>query len=112
MLFSNFVISKLFHYRMSMSPDAPQSESCQLETRHWIITDDKGSEEQVDGPGVVGEYPVMYPGAIFSWVSSTSFTTTYGNMKGHFRMRNLQTSMLTYSYLVISIDFFFISSHF
>ncbi|PRD26956.1 UNVERIFIED_CONTAM: apaG [Trichonephila clavipes] len=77
---------------MSMSPDAPQSEACQLETRHWIITDDNGSEEQVDGPGVVGEYPVMYPGANFSWVSSTSFTTTYGNMKGYFRMRNLQTS--------------------
>ncbi|KFM69163.1 F-box only protein 3, partial [Stegodyphus mimosarum] len=86
---------KFFHtYRitMTMSPDAPQSESCQLETRHWIITDDNGSEEQVDGPGVVGEYPVMYPGASFSWVSSTSFSTTYGNMKGCFRMRNLQTS--------------------
>ncbi|GFY61978.1 f-box only protein 3 [Trichonephila inaurata madagascariensis] len=86
---------KFFHtYRitMSMSPEAPQSEACQLETRHWIITDDNGSEEQVDGPGVVGEYPVMYPGANFSWVSSTSFTTTYGNMKGYFRMRNLQTS--------------------
>ncbi|GBM45339.1 F-box only protein 3, partial [Araneus ventricosus] len=86
---------KFFHtYRitMSMSPDAPQSEACQLETRHWTITDDNGSEEQVDGPGVVGEYPVMYPGASFSWVSSTSFTTTYGNMRGYFRMRNLQTS--------------------
>lgn len=85
---------KFYHtYRitMTMSPDAPQSESCQLETRHWIITDDNGSEEQVDGPGVVGEYPVMYPGTSFSWVSSTSFSTTYGNMKGHFRMRNLQT---------------------
>ncbi|CAL1264356.1 unnamed protein product [Larinioides sclopetarius] len=86
---------KFFHtYRitMTMSPDAPQSEACQLETRHWTITDDNGSEEQVDGPGVVGEYPVMYPGASFSWVSSTSFTTTYGNMRGYFRMRNLQTS--------------------
>lgn len=84
---------------MSMSPDAPQSESCQLETRHWIITDDKGSEEQVDGPGVVGEYPVMYPGASFSWVSSTSFSTTYGNMKGHFRMRNLETSKSKYYFI-------------
>lgn len=90
---------------MTMSPDAPQSESCQLETRHWIITDDKGSEEQVDGPGVVGEYPVMYPGASFSWVSSTNFATTYGNMKGHFRMRNLLTSNFFFYFNLQLIQF-------
>ncbi|XP_067129199.1 F-box only protein 3-like [Centruroides vittatus] len=83
-----------FHaYRitMSMDEDAPKSESCQLETRHWIITDENGEEKRVDGPGVVGEYPVMFPGASFSWISCTSFNTTYGNMRGHFKMRNLVT---------------------
>ncbi|XP_054718207.1 F-box only protein 3-like [Uloborus diversus] len=95
---------KFYHtYRitMTMSPETPSSESCQLETRHWTITDDNGSEEQVDGPGVVGEYPVMYPGASFSWVSSTSFSTTYGNMRGHFRMRNLTSG--EYSELVCPV---------
>ncbi|XP_077530876.1 F-box only protein 3-like isoform X2 [Haemaphysalis longicornis] len=83
-----------FHtYRitMSMSEEASERESCQLETRHWIITDENGLEERVDGRGVVGEYPVMCPGAYFSWVSCTSLSTTYGNMKGHFIMRNLHT---------------------
>ncbi|XP_015924855.1 F-box only protein 3 [Parasteatoda tepidariorum] len=80
-----------YRITMSMSSAACELDECQLETRHWTITDENGSEELVDGPGVVGEYPVMYPGASFSWVSSTSFNTTYGNMKGYFRMRNLKS---------------------
>ncbi|CAN8023275.1 unnamed protein product [Ixodes persulcatus] len=87
-----------FHtYRitMSMPEDALEKDSCQLESRHWIITDENGLEERVDGRGVVGEYPVMCPGAYFSWVSCTSLSTTYGNMKGHFIMRNLETGDLS-----------------
>ena len=40
---------------MSMNADAPRSESCRLETRHWIIEDDEDNEERVDGPGVIGQ---------------------------------------------------------
>ena len=39
---------------MSMLEDASVSESCQLETRHWIIVDEDGQEKRVDGLGVVG----------------------------------------------------------
>ncbi|KAH6924212.1 hypothetical protein HPB50_013857 [Hyalomma asiaticum] len=90
-----FVVLDNQPYRMSMSEDASDRESCQLETRHWIITDENGLEERVDGRGVVGEYPVMSPGAYFSWVSCTSLSTTFGNMKGHFVMRNLHTGDMT-----------------
>ena len=41
--------------RMNMDPQASKSESCQLETRHWIITDESGKEETVTGLGVVGQ---------------------------------------------------------
>lgn len=37
-----------------MDANADKHLSCQLETRHWVITDDEGTEERVDGPGVVG----------------------------------------------------------
>ncbi|PVD29033.1 hypothetical protein C0Q70_11630 [Pomacea canaliculata] len=77
-------------YRISMDSRADKCLSCQLETRHWIITDDEGREERVDGPGVVGEYPIMTPGAEYSWISCTTFSTTYGNMRGHFTMRCLE----------------------
>merc|ERR1712226_1044964 len=74
-----------------MARNAPSSSSCKLESRHWVITTENGEEESVSGPGVVGEYPEMRPGASFSWISFTNFGTTYGNMSGHFTMRNFQT---------------------
>lgn len=80
---------------MQMDPNGSDSDSCQLKSRHWIITDENGYERRVDGHGVAGEYPIMRPGASHTWVSCTTFKTTYGNMKGHFKMRNLQTGMLT-----------------
>ena len=38
------------------------TESVQLLTRHWIITDGTGHVEEVRGPGVVGQQPVLEPG--------------------------------------------------
>ena len=39
------------------------SETVQLRSRHWRITDADGRTEEVRGPGVVGETPVLKPGA-------------------------------------------------
>ncbi|XP_002124190.2 F-box only protein 3-like [Ciona intestinalis] len=75
-----------YYIKMSMAEDAPVSNSCQLLTRHWEIMDKDGKTETVNGPGVVGQYPVMRPGAVYEWQSATSFNTTTGSMKGHFVM--------------------------
>ena len=40
---------------MSVDPQALDSESCQLESRYWIITDESGKKETVNGLGVVGD---------------------------------------------------------
>ena len=37
-----------------MREDAPREESCELLTRHWVITDGNGETERVDGSGVIG----------------------------------------------------------
>ena len=34
----------------------------QIISRHWIITTADGDNEEVQGPGVVGEQPVLRPG--------------------------------------------------
>jgi F-box protein 3 len=36
--------------------------SAQLLARHWKITDGTGHTEEVQGQGVVGKFPVLYPG--------------------------------------------------
>jgi uncharacterized protein affecting Mg2+/Co2+ transport len=38
-----------------MDKEAHPRHACQLDTRHWVITDDDGEQETVNGPGVVGK---------------------------------------------------------
>ncbi len=53
-------------------------ETVQLLSRHWIITDGQNRVEEVRGPGVVGEQPVLKPGESFEYTS--------GAMRGAYRM--------------------------
>ena len=66
-----------------------QMKKCQLTTRHWYITDANGDKEEVHGDGVVGEFPVMYPGALHEYISCTTFSTPTGMMEGHYVFRYL-----------------------
>ena len=62
------------------------SETVQLRTRHWRITDATGRTEEVRGRGVVGQTPVVVPGASFSYTSSCPLTTPSGIMMGTYQM--------------------------
>ena len=64
------------------------SDTVQLKTRHWIITDGDGRVEEVRGQGVVGEQPVLEPGASFEYTSGCPLTTAYGTMHGTYQMLN------------------------
>ena len=44
-------------------------ETVQLLARHWRITDKHGRLQEVNGPGVVGEQPVLKPGDTFEYTS-------------------------------------------
>jgi ApaG protein len=61
-------------------------ETVQLLSRHWIITDATGSQEEVRGPGVVGEQPVLAPGEAFQYTSGCPLTTPFGSMEGSYEM--------------------------
>ncbi|MEP9351689.1 Co2+/Mg2+ efflux protein ApaG [Xanthobacter sp. KR7-225] len=62
------------------------SETVQLKARHWIITDANGRTEEVHGPGVVGEQPVLPPGGRFEYTSGVPLTTATGIMSGRYDM--------------------------
>lgn len=55
-----------------------------LRTRSWLITDANGKTNKVEGPGVVGEFPELAPGAQFEYMSGCPLTTEWGTMEGHF----------------------------
>ena len=61
-------------------------QTVQLTARHWIITDGNGVVEEVQGPGVVGEQPVIPPGESFRYTSGCPLTTPSGIMVGSYQM--------------------------
>ena len=61
-------------------------ERAQLVSRHWIISDSHGREEEVQGPGVVGEQPVLDPGDAFEYTSACPLPTPFGTMRGTYQM--------------------------
>ncbi len=61
-------------------------ETVQLRTRHWIITDGTGRNQEVRGEGVVGEQPVLAPGERFEYTSGVPLQTASGFMTGSYQM--------------------------
>ena len=58
----------------------------QLMARRWTITDAHGHVEEVRGPGVVGEQPVIAAGASYSYASGCPLPTDSGSMVGAYFM--------------------------
>jgi ApaG protein len=58
----------------------------QLMRRHWIITDGNGEVREVEGPGVVGEQPVLDDGDAHQYTSGAVLTTPVGTMEGTYEM--------------------------
>lgn len=62
------------------------TETVQLISRHWIITDGDGQEQEVRGSGVVGEQPVLAPGEHFEYTSACPLATPVGSMHGTYQL--------------------------
>lgn len=58
----------------------------QLRTRHSRIIDAHGRCQEVHGPGVVGEEPVIPPGHAFEYTSGCPLATSSGLMVGQYEM--------------------------
>jgi ApaG protein len=73
-----------FHYTVRITNEG--DETVQLLSRYWVIADATGHTEEVRGPGVVGEQPVLTPGESFRYTSGCSLRTSSGIMRGTYQM--------------------------
>lgn len=73
-----------FYYTIRITNEG--DETVQLLSRHWIITDATDHTEEVKGPGVVGEQPVLSPGESFQYTSGCPLPTSTGVMRGTYQM--------------------------
>ena len=76
--------SYLFQYDVRISNVG--SETAQLISREWIITNADGEVERVKGQGVIGEQPVLPPGGSFEYTSYCPLKTAVGSMHGSYQM--------------------------
>src|SRR5271170_893857 len=74
----------IFEYTVRITNQG--SDTVQLISRHWIITDAFEHVEEVQGPGVIGEQPVLAPGESFKYSSWCPLKTPTGLMRGTYRM--------------------------
>jgi ApaG protein len=73
-----------FYYTVRITNEGVKT--VQLLSRHWIITDATGQIEEVRGPGVVGEQPLLTTGESFQYTSGCPLKTSTGIMRGTYQM--------------------------
>ena len=74
----------LFGYRIVIVNEGDRQ--ARLLSRHWVIIDAHGKQEEVRGPGVVGQTPLLLPGQGFKYTSYCPLETTWGTMEGSYEM--------------------------
>ncbi|MBT3436956.1 MAG: Co2+/Mg2+ efflux protein ApaG [Oceanospirillaceae bacterium] len=74
----------VFAYKITITNSG--SQSAQLMSRKWLITDGDGKTQEVSGDGVVGQQPVIEPGKRHQYTSGTVLETKVGSMSGLYQM--------------------------
>ena len=80
------------------------AETVQLRDRYWKITDATGHDEEVRGPGVVGEQPILNPGDTFQYTSGCPLRTPSGIMVGQYTMVDDQGNSFQVDIPAFSLD--------
>lgn len=76
----------------------------QLRARYWRIIDAGGRAEEVQGPGVVGQTPLIPPGESFTYTSGCPLKTPSGIMSGHYQMADGAGSLFDIAIPAFSLD--------
>jgi ApaG protein len=75
-----------FSYRITITNQGQRT--VRLLRRHWHIVDTLAVPREVKGPGVVGETPLLAPGAAFTYSSFCDLQSAVGKMEGKYIMRD------------------------
>lgn len=80
-----------FYFTYEVTIENTNDFAVQLLGRHWYINDSNSDKRQVRGDGVVGEQPVLSPGAIYTYQSGCDFMTDMGAMHGSYLFKRPDT---------------------
>jgi ApaG protein len=83
-----------YFYNYKIYIENKGNEPIQLLHRHWMVEQLIYGIQHVDGPGVVGEQPLIHPGERYENVSGCEFWMPIGRMSGFYSFQNLETEQL------------------
>ena len=81
-----------FSYRITIANRS--ADTVRLQRRHWVIRDSLAHVREVEGPGVVGETPVLEPGEEYTYSSACDLRSGFGRMEGTYLMERLKDGQL------------------
>lgn len=90
--FSN-PLAEQFTFSYQVTIENENDFSTQLLRRHWIIKAKGGGIREVEGPGVIGEQPVLRPGEKHVYQSGANLAVLNGSMSGTFLMKRLDSDI-------------------
>lgn len=61
----------------------------QLLRRHWFVFDSIALNREVEGPGVIGETPIIEPGGYYQYSSACDLRSGRGSMTGYYTMQEV-----------------------
>ena len=93
-----------FFWAYTIEIENQSSETIQLCTRYWKITDAGGQVQEVRGEGVVGEQPVLRPGEVYQYTSGTPLQTSSGIMVGSYLMQTEEGGSFNVDVPAFSLD--------
>lgn len=71
-----------YKYNIKIKNNSPHTH--RIVSRHWIVRDGTGHEEEVIGEGLLGDQPELGPGDTYEYSSACPLTTPTGNMRGSY----------------------------
>ncbi len=72
----------VFAYHVILANEGP--DPAQLLFRHWRIHDSAAGDSMVDGEGVIGQQPLLVPGASHEYSSFCVLKSPVGYMEGYY----------------------------
>jgi ApaG protein len=82
----------VFSYTITVKNNS--SETVQLLSRYWLISDANGETNTVTGEGVIGQQPFIKPDQSFTYSSGCVLKSPLGNMQGHYHMQTHSAELI------------------
>ncbi|MSR18759.1 MAG: Co2+/Mg2+ efflux protein ApaG [Phycisphaerales bacterium] len=74
----------IFNYHVTIANES--AAPVRLRSRQWIITDGEGNRHEVNGMGVIGQFPLLAAQEHFEYSSFCPLPTSWGTMEGSYLM--------------------------